>query len=214
MSDFKRVQSGQKLVIPAVTWNSVMEATEAYFRRGRDLDRPRPPLGSGTVLVYNDCGEALNEFSALSIDGPVIDPGDNADAFASRVAVIGSQAVTGFHPGGLVVLQEPVPAGGLGRAIIAGSTLALVNVTSTAHRFATLAVGSYSLASADSGPVQILWAPGAGEAICLVRIGNESGAALPSNAGKSKHMVLTLSDDNAGATDNPALVTWDYERFV
>jgi len=42
--------------------------------------------------------------------------------------------------------------------------------------------------------------------------GGEGGAGLPSNANKSKWMVLTMSDDNATENDNPALWVVDWTR--
>ena len=43
--------------------------------------------------------------------------------------------------------------------------------------------------------------------------GSGTGSSLPSNAGKSKWMVLTLSADNTGA-DNPALWTVNWMRWA
>jgi len=107
MSEFKRVQSGQRLSIPASTWNSVMEATDAYFRRGREVER-QPKSQADTVLIYNGTGEDLPRFAVLAFGSPLTDPGDDEDAFASRVALYGTKPTALSLSGVLAIIQEPL----------------------------------------------------------------------------------------------------------
>jgi hypothetical protein len=78
---------------------------------------------------------------------------------------------------GFGVLLNPLSSGKFGNrdCQVAGSCLALVNVTDANHQMATPVFGSHVLQSTDAGPVRILHKPlGTGEKTCAVLLGQAS----------------------------------------
>lgn len=217
MPELRKVHSGEPLVIPAATFNTFVDTAQDYLSRRSNVSQTPKPLGqqAGIILLKNASGSDLPRFSTLALYGPLIYPESNKDAFASRLGMCGLIADVATPPGCLAVLQEPIPADGIGLAIAGGVTIATVNVTDAEHTHADITEMSTVLASCQSGAAQILWKPeSTGEVLCIVRLGNSVQPQLPSNAGKTKHMMLTLKDSNATAVDDPELLSWDFERFI
>ena len=76
MDALKKVQSGQKLVIPAAAFNSFIDAANDLRQRqacgvSRGVQGDTP---AQYVLVKNASGADLDRFGVLGIDGPVIFP--------------------------------------------------------------------------------------------------------------------------------------------
>jgi hypothetical protein len=99
--------------------------------------------------------------------------------FKNRVALSCVTPDIDAHEGRFVVLAEPLAVGAIGRAYIAGVCPVQVNVTDEAHGYASIADGDTTqLASATSGPAQILWkAAGTGSRWAVVRLGNTQATA-------------------------------------
>ena len=119
----KHVQSGDPLAIRAETFNCLIDAARDFKQRTRHLGRtPSPSFPNPTVVpVRNDTGSDQPRFAVLGLDGPIIDPSDNPNEFASRAAATGVIPMwSEDHAGRWCVLAEPVPAGAIGRAYVAG----------------------------------------------------------------------------------------------
>jgi len=81
--------------------------------------------------------------------------------------------------GYFAILKEPIASGGVGVSQVSGCCLAKVNVGSTGHTRAKAAAGLYVLASADDGPLEIIYSPGTtGEVECVVRFAGGSGGGV------------------------------------
>lgn len=174
---FKHVQAGQALEIPAPAYNAMVDAARAH-RHQQQIGGQAKPVGrqGDLILVRNDTGGAMTRLAVLGIDGPVIDPGDNADEFLNRVVVSGVEPIQGEHEGRFVILAEPLANGAIGRGYVSGLCPALIYVEDAAsegYRFATIEEAeTASLLAATSGSAEIVWkAAGTGTVLGIVRLG-------------------------------------------
>jgi len=123
MSDaLRKVQAGQKLVIPAAAYNAFIDAAVDYRRRTARIGQKAEPSQrqAGIVLVRNDSGGDLNRLAVLGIDAPVFTPTDSLETFANGIALVGVTP-TAAHAGNFAVLVEPIQTGQLGRTCCRGT---------------------------------------------------------------------------------------------
>lgn len=176
MDPYRKVNSGQRLKVPAPAWNRLMDLAGAQdgFMSG-----PGSPLPMHLTLpAKNDSGALIPRFAILEITGitPAIDAGsyeEGESQFLSQPCVkVNSPSAT---PKRIVIAAEPITTGSFGRVIVCGVTQCKIDVKSASHRFAKAIEGEIgSLESSWSGPVEILWSEGVGdEKHALVRIGGE-----------------------------------------
>ncbi len=202
------VQRGQPLKIGASDWNAMVDAARAHLQDqlsqggGPAQGRGRQ---TGVVLVRNDSGADRDRFAVLGTDSPVILPGDNLDEFKRIVALKGVTPTVATHLGRLVVLDEPLTSGAIGRAVVSGVCPAQVNIIATADQFADVANSSTAhLESKVLGSARILWraSPGStGVQWCIVHLTGTFGIPAPG----VKYQVLSVLDDNGNRG-------WDWVR--
>ena len=212
MADLRKVKPGDPLKVPAATFNAFVDAAVDFQRRQRDQGggdlRTRSDLG--IVAIKNNTGADVGRFGVLGIDSPIFTPDDNLDSFSNRVALVGVTPTVATHTGRFAILLEPIASGKIGQAAVAGVCPVQINMASATDGFADVKDSdSTVLASGTFGAATILWkATGTGVQWAIVRFG---GGGLPSNAGKSKYMVLRLSDD-VGSANDPTKWTIDWVR--
>lgn len=174
-----KVRPGDPVAISAATWNDVLDAA-ALAKDSRRTGAGIPDgLEPGIVRVKNATDEDLDRFAALSVaHGIGVAPDKNVLAFQNEPAVLFGRVWSG--DGAWVVLQEPVPSGKIGRAMLFGVTPAQVDVVDDEHEFAEPVVDNVAgaIRSAASGTARILWKKGGtGLQWCLLHVGAGSGAA-------------------------------------
>ena len=174
-----KVRPGDPVAISAATWNDVLDAA-ALAKGSRRTGAGIPDgLEPGIVRVKNATDEDLDRFAALSVaHGIGVAPDKNVLAFQNEPAVLFGRVWSG--DGAWVVLQEPVPSGKIGRAMLFGVTPAQVDVADDGHEFAEPVVDNVAgaIRSAASGTARILWKKGGtGLQWCLLHVGAGSGAA-------------------------------------
>lgn len=155
----RRVSAGERIRIPADTWNDVLE-TVRRARGSRLGSGGSGPLAdavgaSVVVLIQNATGAALDEGACLAIGDALVTVGiDFADEpiFSGDTPASATDAVA--------VLVEPLANGEIGRAVIQGVAVATVDVGSVGHGYASPASGDAFLTSGTTGPVRILSTPG------------------------------------------------------
>lgn len=129
---------------------------------------PNRPRATDLVRIKNDCGADRQRGEILLISGKAI-----TDLSEESIWLLGD---TPTADGYFAILKEPVQSGDIGTAQVSGCCLAKVNVGSTGHTRAKAAAGLYVLASADDGPLEIIYSPGTtGEVECVVRFAGGSG---------------------------------------
>ncbi|NLE60888.1 MAG: hypothetical protein GX616_21295 [Planctomycetes bacterium] len=152
----KKVKPGDPLAIPAETYNTFIDVAQAF--RGRQINLAGPPAiagdNTGSILVRNASGADRGRFSILGIQGVVIAPADNLEAFQNRIALSVGLPVAG-EP--FAVLQEPVADGSIGRAMVTGVSVVQLNILDASHGYAKAGTDPGSLTTDTSGNARILW---------------------------------------------------------
>ena len=175
----KKVKSGDPLRISAQTFNTFIDMVKDY--QGRKMQggqfAQREFQQTGIVLVKNNSGLDCDRFSVLGIDGLVFTPTDNLEGFKNKVAFKGVTPDESVHLGKFVILQEPIKAGEIGSAWIAGFCPVQVDMINANHKFADIAeADTAALRSGNAGAAQILWVEsGTGVKWAAVQIGLPAG---------------------------------------
>lgn len=227
MSDpLENVQSGDAspLVNRGSTINAVLEAARAhraakFGRQGAGPAQADPLTPACLVLVQNDTGSTLPEWGVCTPSGMAVDPEDSeAAGFAARRRPAFTAAAPAAATDPVLIPVEPIAVGAVGRAALAGCTVAVVNVTDAGHRFAVPAAGiTASLASANAGPVRLLTPNGVGTYKTYVRIGSPAAGAVwlarltDESSGGWKYVRLSLT--NLGAEEDDGSESDDYTAF-
>lgn len=169
MAGENNVTRGQKLDIPAATWNTLL-AVAKDFRRGKPLHTPGLRGGVDAqleVFVRNDTGAALAEFAVVGLNdaAPLVSAVDLPFEFAAG-PVVGVLEPTKDTDQPAVTL-EPIPDGAIGRAAIFGAVPCTVDVWDAAAAAGAGAIrpgdylqcvpGATTFVKAREGPARLLW---------------------------------------------------------
>ena len=163
---YSRPEPGQALVVHANEYGDAIQAGRQLRQNGGEL----PGMASGPagtqVIVENTTGATVDEYSALGITGLIYDPTSITDLGQSArgLFMTGAAIDADAQRDQLVITQEPIPAGGLGRAVMVGATLARVDVQDEADGYALAQDGSGELKSNPNGGAAIL-AKGSGTGV-------------------------------------------------
>jgi hypothetical protein len=205
----RKVQAGDRLQIPAVTWNTLLDVAQERQARSQNQTGESQPRGlaAGIVLVKNASGADRERFDVLGIDGPIFTPTDSEQAFTDRVALKGVTPTEDDHMGRFVILAEPVKAGLVARAWAFGVCPVKIQVDDEAHRFADVTDGAAGhLAGGSTGAAMILWKEsGTGEKWALVRFDCAPGTVEdPAVLEPQDFEQETAATDEWDITDPPA----------
>ena len=169
-----RVMPGQRSdSIPAAAFNGWQDAAE-WVRRQRTFGQP--PLSPngippGALQVKNASGENLRRFSVVIPDNPVFEPADDdepdAAVIAAKLLAFQDQPCLRVFPAGpgddlttFLILQEPLPAGAIGRALAYGVTAAKLDIQAETDKYAVAQSGDRTtLTTTPYGGVPIVWKP-------------------------------------------------------
>ena len=131
----KKVKTGDPLRIPAQTFNVFIDMAKDY--QGHKMQggqfAQREFQQSGIVLVKNSSGGDCDRFAVLGINGPLFSPTVNLESFKNKVVRTGSTPCESTHFGNFVILQEPIQAGAIGSAWIAGVCPVQIKTSLTTH---------------------------------------------------------------------------------
>ncbi|GIW90213.1 MAG: hypothetical protein KatS3mg109_0645 [Pirellulaceae bacterium] len=156
---FRKVQAGQPLQIPAAVWNAMLDVVRAARNEQHTVDHATPTgiTRPGIITVRNATGVAQDRFDVIGLDGPIVGPADNLREFESRVA-FDAVVPTENHFGRFAILLEPLRAGAIGRAVIAGVTPARLYVDASLYAYARPRPGdTHALDSVPHGPARTVW---------------------------------------------------------
>ena len=159
---FRHAHPGDPLKISATDWNGAMDAAAAV-RQGltsRTFATPRDVHSSTIVKIKNSSGADRKQYDLLGLAGPLITPAANPIQFDQEI-VFNGFAVNAAYLGQFAVLQEPVKAGQIGRACVAGVTQARLAIANAYDQFSDVTTDPTQLQTAPGGSAQILWNPGA-----------------------------------------------------
>lgn len=150
-NQFRELQAGEKIKgLPRKPWNAMLrrlarDADDAPG--GRKLETPVE------ISVQNKTGSALNRFSIVKAETPVLDYTKTPNDYLIRDL---QQAIAPTATATIAITQRPLLADEIGPARILGIARCQVNLTNTAHRYASPTTVTTHLTSGTSGPVKIL----------------------------------------------------------
>lgn len=204
------VRQGDKLRIPAATWNELLAVAQAERDREQSINdmlaRALPAFG--VLKVKNNSGSNAPRFGILGLETPIITPTANLDEFKQRLQMLGTTPTTAAHTGKFCILYEPLAPGAIGWAFVSGAAICQIDVTVDTHTNADVKDGDRTkLASAATGLASILWKEsGTGTKWALVRLGagggsDEKVATSSGNTGKYLSQVLQNSGTYEAAED-------------
>lgn len=209
----QKVAVGEKFKVKANTWNSFIDAANHYKNTQMSLgsEALRGNAKTGIVLVSNDSGGLLEQFSPVILDDLIIQP-DNEEKeqeFKSRVPVFFGKKVSADNKDKpFAILQVPLESAKLGKALLQGITPVKVNIGNESHKYAKLSAAG--LVSTSSGVGRILWKEsGTGEKWALLQLGgggsggnNYSGFfRLTADEDKEKSIKIIDGSDTLGGGD-------------
>jgi hypothetical protein len=200
----EKVKTGEKVVIRASDWNSFIDAanytkTERQNQAGKGL---KSGLSAGIISIKN-CEEETDYpiYSALVLTGICVTPEVNENEFLSCPPTFEGRGMTKEREGmPFAILQEPIAAGEIGRAMLFGVTPARIHVTDKTAQYATpvettsdsLSIGN--LVTTETGTARILWKAGEGnEQWVILQLGGSGAAAAQSDGAI---LCQTTGDDN------------------
>jgi len=209
---FKKVQSGERLDIPATAWNAVLDTVQWVRQRQHSFDQEAgwDFRQTGIVAVRNTAGRDLARYNILALQDPIIRPANNLQEFMNRVTFDGFVPGGPWHIGRYAVLLDPLADGAIGRGIVAGVTpVRLLVDPNRLYDYAEVQEGQTgALRNVPHGSARVLWVEGTGS--------TERWAIVRLNDGDYEAHVLITSNvpDSNGYYDgtvqryNPVTRTW------
>lgn len=154
---FQKVGAGQPLQISADVWNQLIDVAQAAKQSQHDQssNNPATKRRADIVRVRNVSGFNLDRFSIVGLQSPIIAPSQNAVEFKNEVTF-----EVGLPDGSprFGVVIEPLQAGAIGKAVVAGVIAARIIVPDLPYACAVPVAGQpSSLVSVPHGPAQLLW---------------------------------------------------------
>jgi hypothetical protein len=172
---FKKVQPGQRLEITAEAFNAFLDAARAAREhKVFGTDASQFFRQSGIVKLKNTSGADQGRFAVLGLSEPIIFPADNPAEFKRQVTFEGVVPAKNDHKGKFAVLLEPVAAGKIGLAVIAGVVPVRLQVDpDQLYDWAEMIDGeTRKLRNLPHGSARVLWieATGSTERWAVVRL--------------------------------------------
>lgn len=168
----RHVQPGDDLRISAQFYNDVVDSVYSTTRGGGPPAFRRET--SVEILIRNDSGADVDQFAILAVGDPIITPTANLDEFKRRKVVSGD---TPTATSVIAVTQEPIPDGGIGRAVVAGLTQVKLNVVDASHEYCSPTTVTSDLTTGVNGEHRILFKEtGTGSKWGFVLLGDRSRA--------------------------------------
>lgn len=154
---FKKVQSGQRLQIPAKAYNAFIDAARAH-RASLNSIQPgqRPRAADSTIVrVRNVSGVDVPQFGVLELSKP--DFWSSEEMMKQRVFYGKLPEIT-IRAGNVVITAEPIPSGKCGRAYIHGVVPCRLNVLDESHQYADVEnpANVNRLSSSEDGALRIV----------------------------------------------------------
>jgi hypothetical protein len=191
-----KVHAGQPFRMSAEAFNAFVDAATAYqaSRQNRSGDGSGVAAMAGIVSVRNDSGTDQDRFAVLGLDDPLIAPSANERAFLERVLLSAVLPDQDQHAHRFCVLQEPIAAGALGRAMVLGVTPIRLDIQAADDEVAAVVSNQTgSLKTGSDGGARILWKDaGTGEQWGIVQF------PAGGDGGGSPNLVLTVTASNHG----------------
>jgi len=220
----KKVQPGDKLRIPASTFNTFIDVARDHLARkqnvGGQSQAASPPPGV-ILTIRNDSGSDRDRFEVLGLDEPVFPPEDNTADMSHGPVMSAVTPVDPDHLGAFVVLLEPIASGTIGRAMIQGAVPVQVDFVDTdPNTHADISDGvAANLKAMATGSARILWRTGdpgdTGIEWCICELTGNSDRCVAVTSEDSTPAALRSTDDElAEDPPKPHKVVGDDEEQI
>lgn len=171
----RQLSPGDGLPSQAATYNAYAAAARDFQQRQRSttLEPSSTILNPSVILVRNDSGKNLPQYSVLGLDGPLYDPAKNLARFKERIVFRGVSP-TGRDKGKFCVILESCPKSNVVRAAVDGLVQVKVKSRCSNHQRLDVSSGTHTsgLTEDDDGSATAVWrAPGKGLQWAIVRLG-------------------------------------------
>ena len=155
----KRANTDGPFLVPKESYNAFVDAAEAHRNRVGVIHRSDlfARDDSGIITIRNDSGSDRDRFDVLAIGDPIILPTDNLNEFKNRVSMAGTTPSMPDDAGKIAVLLEPLGTAKIGKAMVSGVIATQVKMNDVDHPRCGFVDSSYTLASGQVGPAEILW---------------------------------------------------------
>jgi hypothetical protein len=207
----QRAKRGDNLrdVVTASAWNALMDMLDERLRsqQGANVGTSDTIRRDCMVEVRNDTGTDLDEWQVVGLGAVTTPPSELELEFIERHVLI-AELPSSTHTSKFAVLQEAIPDGEIGRALVCGITIARVDVDDIEDERASVKSGVHRFESGASGPCRILYVEQDGDnQLALVLITGEpvgDGVAFeidtitdsPGFTGQPPARCLILARDN------------------
>ncbi|MEN6386559.1 MAG: hypothetical protein ABFD79_15380 [Phycisphaerales bacterium] len=175
---FKKVRNGDKLRIPANTYNAMIDAAADFINRKNNLSsQTNKQLPANMVYIKNTTGAPVERLNILGIGGSEIDP--NANTFKQSIVFTGVVPNSNHAKGRFVITAEPIAPDSVGKAYSSGFVPVRIAVTDESHTYADIYPDETGvLRSLAIGAAYIIWKEqGTGYKWAIVKI--NGGAPEP-----------------------------------
>lgn len=200
----QHVGKGDKFVPSATAHNAFVDAALAHQRALTSTDGTGniAPRDRGLVTLKNVTVSDRSRFDVMALSDPLIGPADSLVQFLSNLCWQGIAPNSTTHIARWGVLQQPLVAGQIGNAIVAGVTPALIDINDADDTHVEAATGDYRLQSGTTGSARILWKEsGTGaDKWAVIRIGDVAAAG---GAGAEPYRIKEVFDNHLRCR------TWD-----
>lgn len=184
-SNRRKTKTGLPMSFPAGVYNDILDVIRDY-KRSRSLGgaaQRGAPATETRVLIKNASGSAItNPFSVLEVSARL----GAAEDYRNKKTLQGVTPTSAARP--VAILQAGAASGELVEAVVAGTTLARVNVVSTSDRYADAVSGdSDKLKSGAAGRFEIV-EPLTSTGIQVVQVRFAGGTAATTGLPKVKNL--------------------------
>jgi len=193
-NEFQHVRSGEPIVIPAATYNAMLDAAQSHRNRRMNLSPTGAGFDSLYVHVENATGRFLERFDIVGLDGP--SEMRNLDVFCNRIAFKGV-VPRKEHSQRFAILQQDAAPGMMVRACLSGVTIGKVRVERAPRDMGSLSCSAEPGTTSSlvlGGGAAILWIDaGTGVKWSIIRIGSDFTLRKGKLAAKCEKESATVS---------------------
>jgi hypothetical protein len=190
----------------ALDHNAKSTATDHHRRSNQNVDGQRDrtfDVDSNIVYVRNQSAVDTDRGEVLALMNTPTDYQERLLTKCDREKMWLPADVFDDLEATLVLAIDPIPAGSIGPAQVAGAGVALVNVSNVNHTHAKPVEGEVYLESGTSGPARLLHKPeSTGERLCIVLLGTPIDTQL-------YEFCLAENHPGRGIVFEVTLGTWD-----
>jgi hypothetical protein len=181
-NEFQHVRRGEPLVIPAGTYNAMLDAAQAHRNRKITLAPHGNGFDSLFIHVVNETGQTLQRFDVVGLDEPL--ETKNIDLFCNHIAFKGVKPQK-KHKGKFAVLQQDAAPNMMVRACVYGATIAKIKVSSNSEngnselKYCDVEEGQTSYL-VSGGQTEVLWSDSSTQnRWAIIRIGSGRSTLFP-----------------------------------